>query len=132
MDKSELRKLFLATVYEGVAAPIETPLRFKAVWCKKECRYCGKEVKQEDSVVTYSYWNALLAISHKECKEEGFKEEAYECQKIDANCNECKHFIRGAKANPTGHYGMCGKFNKAVVAHSNNAQGNDCFIHRRD
>ena len=31
---------------------------------------------------------------HKACKQQAMKDEAYECQVIDADCNDCRHFDR--------------------------------------
>ena len=68
----------------------------------------------------------------KNCKEEGKKLEAYECQKIDADCNDCKHFLRqDNKSNGIWH-GFCNKKQVNTVAYVNFCSSNECFEHRKD
>lgn len=78
------------------------------------------------------------------------KESIVELQKIDCNCNDCKHLIRdiekyksfdhmyiedGKVTNPSHRplYGKCGKLNKPIVFIANTCQleTQDCFEHRR-
>ncbi len=91
------------------------------------CRYCTKPIKKEDIVITEAYYQPFKFFSHKNCKKEGYKEEAYECQKIDSDCNDCKYFDR-----IKGSQGNCTKFNKEVEARANFASGLKCFTHRKD
>lgn len=114
------------------------------------CRYCGKEIEGA-SATTFAYWSATPFPCHPACKESGEKQEALDCQIIDADCNDCRHYKRGKLAgsivsNVTrpdgtvveiGHKpnifigGTCLKFNKPTVAQPNKWTGHECFEHRR-
>ena len=102
-----------------------------------ECRRCKKRINKTDIVKSKSYWYKVKDIfSHKECEtKEVYQEEAYECQKIDADCNDCGYFKRG---NIVQHgiasiwNGVCNKFNKDVKAYPNFCSGHECFVHRKD
>lgn len=91
-----------------------------------KCRYCGKVVKEDDAEITYSYWNAFWFMCHKQCKDNGYKAEAVECQEIDADCNDCKDFKR-----QDGTKGICLKTGKDVVASANFCSNKPCFEHRK-
>jgi len=42
-----------------------------------------------------AYWDATVTRwFHEECNKEGRQKEAYECQKIDCNCNDCGYMER--------------------------------------
>ena len=119
-------------------------------WIIKDvCKYCKQKIEESDFTISSSYWNNFWEGCHKNCKEEGDKQEEIECQEIDANCNECKYFERkgfdenledkqgkgyidrGKLFNTIGcYFGLCKKFNKKVTATRNICQGNKCFIHR--
>lgn len=58
------------------------------------CRYCG-EIPNKN-IRTLSYWKSVHFISCPECKVDGEKQEAIDCQIIDADCNDCKHFQRAS------------------------------------
>jgi hypothetical protein len=92
------------------------------------CRYCFKEVDRSDAIITNSYWGKgrRIFICHKVCKKEGEKDEAYECQKIDANCNDCKFFDRKKY--------WCIKLDckPPVAVTPNYCSHLDCFVHRKD
>jgi len=115
------------------------------------CRYCDKPIPESESAITHSYWKGLPFPCHKACKDSGVKQEAFDCQVIDADCNDCKHYRRGKLAplfcemtkrtNGTmvevafqpnifidGH---CLKFNRPTLAQPNKWSGLDCFEHRR-
>lgn len=74
---------------------------------------------------------------HAACKAEAQRTEAYECQTIDADCNDCRHFERDTAFQPTkGHRppslpGRCAKFDRPTVARPNTFTGHPCFEHRR-
>lgn len=95
----------------------------------RNCRYCGNEVSKEKCVVVSTYWKAFYAIACKSCAEngKGYREEAYLCQCIDADCNDCMYFKR-----IDGNIGECLKFNKSVIACPNFCSGYSCFVHRLD
>ncbi len=96
------------------------------------CYYCKKLVSEEDTAITVGYWTKVKNICHKACKVAGDKEQAYECQCIDADCNDCKYFERDKKIAKGIFSGKCLKFNKKVKAYPVFATGHDCFEHRRD
>ncbi len=112
------------------------------------CRYCEKLVNQSERDVTHSYWKGLPFVCHKACKDAGRKQEAFDCQCIDADCNDCKFFQRGAvvkkllsaiqDGKPTQKLvnceivkGHCLKLNKPTLASPNQWSGLECFEHRR-
>ena len=144
-DKKKLEKLFIeavnhkgrekiARIYSrgkinrvlkkiGFKIECRPPLNFEEF-----CRYCQNTCPDfYNRKVTKSYWNSVWSISHIPCRENGEKEEAYECQKIDSDCNDCFYFKR-----IKGSSGTCQKFNKEVTARPNFASGFDCFKHRKD
>lgn len=111
------------------------------------CRYCDKPIT-EPSVKVHSYWGAQPYFSHPECRESGFTSEVIECQTIDADCNDCGHFKRGAIVTRTlscmengkaavrvvnmGFFdGHCLKFDLPTVAQPNKWTGHQCFEHRK-
>ena len=95
------------------------------------CRYCDLPVHFKDKVLTTSYWGGVHFIAHEKCKVEGYKAEAMECQTIDADCCNCKHFARGELIQKGIHAGVCNKFNKPTKSFAMFASGHECFEHRR-
>lgn len=104
------------------------------------CRYCGESVSPSDAAPTHAYWNAMQFVCHKACKQEGIKQEAYDCQCIDADCNDCGYFKRGKELLfqkgewkiSLGWTGTCLRDNKATKAFPKMCTGRKCFVHRRD
>lgn len=129
------------------------------------CRICCELCESaERSDFLTAYWRASgFPICKTHTKEERRKfqiEEAYECQLIDADCNDCKHFKRGARMLSRGDlvylkdhvdknfraegdysrivvqydcfHGHCLKFDKYTPSFVNFATGHPCFEHRRD
>lgn len=90
------------------------------------CRYCEKPISKDEAVITKGYWLSSWYICHKDCRQEGEKEEAFDCQNIDSDCNDCLHFSR-----IKGFQGLCLLKNKNVVANANFCSGYDCFVHRK-
>lgn len=112
------------------------------------CRYCQQPVSEADSTITFSYWWSLEFVCHKACKGAGEKQEAFDCQQIDADCNDCKHFKRGQLEKRLlsciengvagtrwvnmGYFdGHCLKFDRPTIAQPNKWSGLECFEHRR-
>jgi len=112
------------------------------------CRYCGQLING-DGVKTFSYWSKAEFVCHPQCKESGEKQEAIDCQIIDSDCNDCRHFKR---TNPEekrwlscmhnrkpsirlvgmGYFdGHCLKFDLPTVAQPNKWTGMECFEHRK-
>lgn len=132
--------------------PKQTPQEILAALMGGNCRYCKAPVNdKQTATLTYSYWQGDPFICHKACKDAGIKREAYECQCIDADCNDCRHYRRGKLApqqisltkttdgriveiiyNPNiiigGH---CLKFDRKTNAYPNKWSGLECFEHRR-
>jgi len=101
---------------------------YKQRW-NGNCCYCDKPTG--NPVKVYSYWSSSPMNSCQDCKDVGKKSEALECQLIDANCNDCKHFDRDAH-NKRGNVwrGHCKKFHVEVKACPNFSSGYKCFEHR--
>lgn len=112
------------------------------------CRYCNQPIAPTDLTETTSYWSAVKFPCHKACRVDGVKQEAYECQLIDADCNDCRHFQRGQVekrwlscmendkpsmrlVNMGFIHGVCLKFNRPTIAQPNKWTGMECFEHRR-
>ena len=98
------------------------------------CRYCKEELGG-NKIPTRTYWHGRKNIkpySHPECKAGGEAKEAYECQVIDADCNDCKHFSDRKRISKTAFKGQCLKLNTEVNAYPNFASGHECFEHRKD
>lgn len=113
-----------------------------------ECRYCKEPLADTDAVYTTSYWGGLPFVCHLECKDAGFRAEVIECQTIDADCNDCRHFRRSEvvrqwlscmeNKKPSTRLvnmgvilGHCARFDKPTKAYPNKWTGRECFEHRR-
>lgn len=114
------------------------------------CRYCSQPITGQP-VNTQAYWGATPDVCHAECKQAGVRQEAFDCQVIDADCNDCKHYQRGKLApkvisklhTPDGRIvnvihqpnvfkdGHCLRFDKPMLAFPNKWTGRECFEHRR-
>ena len=107
------------------------------------CRYCNKLIDDADWVTTLAYWNQTPDVCHSGCKQAGERQEAIDCQVIDSDCNDCKHFKRNGitdeiKGTPTTNgvkaftvFGDCLKFEKKTTGHPHFWTGRECFTHRR-
>lgn len=94
------------------------------------CGHCNTRIDEKDFDYYVGYWTPFMwKPVHKHCKQEASKDEAYECQKIDMNCNDCVFFTR-----LKGNNGLCTKKNTPIIAHSNNCQpeNTNCFVHRKN
>ncbi|MCP3686713.1 MAG: hypothetical protein GY861_29090 [bacterium] len=98
------------------------------------CRYCKKPIKGEEPYPCFSYWSSYEFWCHKECYKDGNSKEAYNCQCIDADCNDCKYFNRGKmlkKGRASIWEGQCVKKKTKVKAYPNFCSNHPCFVHRR-
>lgn len=114
------------------------------------CRYCSLAIPEQELATTHGYWGGSPFLCHKQCKDAGIKQEAYDCQLIDADCNDCKHFKRGKLLPPVVSFlkrtdssvaqvthqpnvfnGHCLKFDRPTLAQPNKWSGLECFEHRR-
>jgi len=115
---------------------------------KTVCSFCKKEIAEEDFDIAFGYWRPFWRSVHKNCKQEQENNEQYECQKIDANCNDCKYFKRDIPSEKVdipkgnecrsvlpplkGYKGFCGKNKGIVYASPKIATSNNCFVHRKE
>jgi len=110
---------------------------------KNECRHCKKRVLEEDFDIAIGYWYPnCWYICHKECVKEQRVGEAYECQKLDRNCNDCAFMVRDKvrqekwNPNPGGInkilYGKCTNYDKDISFIANTSSICDGFAHRKD
>ena len=100
------------------------------------CRACGFTFSSESKIAWgNTYWQGIgVAFCSKESARATLKDEAIECQTIDADCNDCIHFKRGemlAKGAASAFSGHCMKFDKPTIAYPNFATGHKCFEHRK-
>jgi len=114
------------------------------------CRYCESEIPVDSAAITFAYWNATPFLCHPKCKESGEKQEAFDCQNIDCDCNDCRYFQRIRMASkqyeytrtttgelveltfqPQISHGHCFKFNRPTEASPKKWSGLECFKHRR-
>lgn len=99
---------------------------------RRRCRGC--DLPNPDAKYT-SYWGWQTIRVHEACKQKTYTDEAYECQLIDADCNDCKNFKRGEMKGKDKFSriwnGHCLKFDKPTIAYPMMATGRDCFEHRR-
>lgn len=93
------------------------------------CHSCKQPIEAKDFTVKISYWTAIWLPSHKACAQD--LASIIECQTIDADCNDCKHFKRDKVVNEGTILGTCLKYGDAVYAHPNFCSGHKCFEHRR-
>lgn len=90
------------------------------------------EVKE---IKSRSYWTTRRVCS--QCFPNGVHVtdlDIVEMQKIDADCNDCRHFKRGQFHKGVGlnwFDGQCLKFNKPTKAYPVQFTGHSCFEHRK-
>lgn len=91
------------------------------------------------------YWSTLTPLQMERMTKEDIIEskkfdarltpdDVREMQTIDADCNDCRHFKRGAMCNVPGltrFDGHCLKFDKPTFAWPMQYSGHECFEHRR-
>ncbi len=94
------------------------------------CRYCGQLVRH-DAAITHGYWTGLPFLCHQACREAGQKDEARECQTIDADCNDCRFFERGKLAAKEIWTGYCAHWQGPTRAFPKKWTGRPCFVHRK-
>lgn len=90
------------------------------------CCETGQELTLENIDVKIGYWTPFVwKAVRKDLRIEAMKEEAFECQKIDCSCSDCKHLERSKK--------WCNKFDKETSINANlcHPQNQECFKHRR-
>jgi len=92
------------------------------------------------------YWSTLTAFACERMTKEEIAfvkaldarltpEDLIEQQKIDADCNDCRHFKRGAMRKGLGvpcFEGHCLKLDKPTLAWPIQFSGHACFEHRRE
>lgn len=88
------------------------------------------------------YWSATpsLGMTNQQRQEwDAFDakltpDDVREMQIIDADCNDCRYFKRGAMVKVPGltmFDGHCLKFDKETSAYPMQYTGHECFVHRK-
>lgn len=155
MQRLALRVLPVRLTDTATRIGHNVPCRFKSCrfhQFRMNCRYCDTPIATDsEAAVTHSYWQGLPFSCHAACKEEGVKREAFDCQTVDSDCNDCIHYQRGKLASrivsrirridgtitEVSHQpnffvdGHCLKFNRTVIAQPKKWSGLECFEHRR-
>lgn len=91
------------------------------------CCIIGDTLTKDNIDIKISYWTPFIwKPILKSLKIESMKKEAYMCQLIDSNCNDCFYLDRGNK--------KCLKFDKNIQIYPGISQveNKDCFKHRKD
>ena len=94
------------------------------------CRYCDKPIN-DPGVKTLAYWGGNEYRCHAECMVAGERQEAFDCQVIDADCNDCRHFKRLVQVGRNISKGHCLRFDRPETAFPHMSTGRECFEHRR-
>ena len=123
------RANFEASIYGDIEVAADDALAYGWIIADPKCRVCGTRVERKDFEVYFTYWTfpgvgPRWCCAHRDCVKAGYAQEAYECQCIDADCNDCKHFDR-----PNSH---CRKLDKPTKANPGQATCHPCFEHRRN
>ena len=96
-------------------------------WCPSNiCCESGELLTKESIDVKIGYWTPnIWKPIRKDLKQEAMRFEAFECQKIDCSCSDCKYLDR-AKS-------WCNKLDKKTSIDANlcHIQNQNCFEHRR-
>lgn len=103
IEQLRTKDVFFYLFFDDPLGGAEAAKRADLCLSNRTCRFCGEEVSRESAGVIVGYWKPIWFIAHKECEVPGKQEEAFECQCIDADCNDCGYFNRG-------------KFNKSADA----------------
>jgi hypothetical protein len=95
------------------------------------CGHCGKEIVSDFTYQT-GYWANVKAKIHPECvrSKEHTEQSKKECQAIDSDCNDCKHFKRGEWLSKGVCSGICGKTGEYAEGRPNFYSGKECFEQR--
>lgn len=126
------RLLVLATAYKEYAQDSSMSYVYVSSYGDITCRYCKKPVPRAEADVVGAYWHGdAQFLCHADCREAGFAAESYECQKIDADCNDC-HFFHATVEGKTVRYGRCERWDIETHALPNFCSALPCFAHRRD
>ena len=111
------------------------PISISSVTTK--CRHCKEVVNESDAKVQAAYWTPHhYVLWHNECHLKHHKQEVFEQQKIDKDCNECINFSATSSTDKNGNrFGICKKFNKDTTAYPGgqicmSPIHDDCFEHR--
>lgn len=91
-----------------------------------KCSETNQQLNKENIDIRIGYWSPFgWKPVYKEIKQETMKNEAYNCQLIDKNCNDCMFLNRNNK--------QCTKLNKTVKLNPNICQpeNDECFKHRK-
>jgi len=90
------------------------------------CVSSGEELNKDNIDVAISYWTPFVwKPIRNDLRQQYMRDEALDCQLIDASCNDCAYLDRANK--------MCLKKGVSVTVNANmcHPQNNDCFVHRK-
>lgn len=114
----------------------EVPIVLSGITTK--CRHCNEGVLERDAKVQAEYWTPHhYQLWHKDCHEKHYHPDVIEQQKIDMDCNECKHFEAKEPTDKQGsRYGVCRRSGAATTAYPGGTFCNyptheKCFEHRK-
>lgn len=91
------------------------------------CCHTKQLLTQDTIEVKVGYWTPFLwKPVHKDYRQLAQKQEAYNCQIIDASCSDCYYLQRDTS--------WCKKMDKKVSVEPNlcHPQNQECFTHRKD
>lgn len=125
---NQQQQLFKEACFNGTLTELSKQQNLKWI-ISDRCYVCGKKLTQEDFEIKYTYWKGCWAGTHKECQ---MADLVKECQTIDADCNDCKHFERKERVSNQIFKGNCLKLNKETTAYPNFCSGHECFEHRKN
>lgn len=97
------------------------------------CCASGEVLSRENLGIKVGYWTPML---WKPCRKDLVREyqrrEAYDCQLIDTNCNDCKHLVRGGGGSGV-FVGRCALKDVAITFMPNAcmSENSECFEHIR-
>jgi len=105
---------------------LSVPLLIHKYWQPSNiCRVSGEILTPNNIDIFHSYWTSGWYPVRKDLKRSGELEEAYECQKIDKSCNDCKYFNRKDY--------WCTKLDALPKGSAPNfCYNHECFTHRKD
>ena len=94
------------------------------------CCSSGKILTVDTIDVRISYWYPFIWMPiHKNLKDLEKKQEAYECQKIDSSCNDCKFLDR---KNDSCLKKGTKNLNALLYGNTSSPNNRNCFVHRLD
>jgi hypothetical protein len=91
------------------------------------CLHCSKECGTETAT---TYWSSLKAPVHNACRKAWMADSKKACQAVDRDCNDCRHFVRGAWLSKAICSGKCAKDGSDTLAYPNAFTDRKCWENR--